>query len=65
MRGIGERLIPLIGVGLCGVTSLAANFAFWGFCEVRLPPGARERENSDSFRADDPLFPKIPERVRL
>jgi hypothetical protein len=34
------------------------------FWEVRLAPGARE-ENSDSFRADDPLFPKIRERVRL
>jgi len=27
MRGVGERLILLIGVGLCGVTRLRPNFA--------------------------------------
>jgi hypothetical protein len=39
MRGVGERLIPLIGAGLCARTlhnPNSANFAFWAFSEVRL-----------------------------
>jgi hypothetical protein len=52
---------PLLGTS----TLYSPECVEWGFCEVRLPPGARERENPDSFRADDPLFPNIRERVRL
>jgi hypothetical protein len=34
-EGVGERLIPLIGVRLCGVTKLGANFVELFFCELR------------------------------